>query len=154
MLLEISVNIDCAIDLEFLEKTFHKLDIESLIKHKEKKEFDDLRVGLVIVSDEQIREANKKYRNKDKVTDVLSFEFMTGEFVLPDKKKYLGEILISYSEAVRQAKQMRISIKKRLTQLFIHGLLHLLGYDHKKEKEIKEMKELEKLFFNKSFCQS
>ena len=94
----------------------------------------DVELGLVITSQERVQQLNKSYRGKDEPTDVLAF-YMTsaaGEaFVAPpDGVRHLGEVIISYPQAVIQAKEHQHSIKKELTILIIHGVLHLLGYDH------------------------
>jgi len=94
----------------------------------------DVELGLVITSQERVQQLNKSYRGKDEPTDVLAF-YMTsaaGEaFVAPpDGVRHLGEVIISYPQAVIQAKEHQHSIKKELAILIIHGVLHLLGYDH------------------------
>jgi probable rRNA maturation factor len=80
-------------------------------------------VELSFVTDEQIRQLNRQYRHKDKVTDVLSFPEPN-----PELSKLLGQVLISYPQAVRQAEDADIELE--LADLLVHGLLHLLGYDH------------------------
>jgi probable rRNA maturation factor len=106
-------------------------------------------ISLVISGEERIRSLNKKYRNINKITDVLSFgnevvKNGSAKFISPpDKIIYLGEIFICYPKVVRQAKQKKHSMKKELTILLIHGILHLLGYDHKKDYKNSEMKILE-----------
>lgn len=76
-----------------------------------------------------MRSLNRRYRHKDKTTDVLSFSFQTGEFshIQPD---FLGDIVISVPKAVRQAAAAGHALKREIDILLIHGLLHLLGYDH------------------------
>lgn len=118
-------------------------------------------ISLVITGGKRIRTLNKKYRGIDKVTDVLSFgndavnktaKNKAVKFVdSPDDIVCLGEIFICYPQTVKQAKQKKHSAKKELTILLIHGILHLLGYEHKEDYEksemkIKEVEILEKLF--------
>lgn len=102
-------------------------------------------VGLVITSDEQIQILNKKYRGKDKPTNVLSFD--CGEFDefkdAKEIKDYLGDIYIAYPTMQREAKELGHTDKEEITRLFIHGLLHLVGYDHETDKDLKAMEELE-----------
>ncbi len=94
--------------------------------------------NVIIINDDDIHEINKKYRGIDRATDVISF-------ALEDEKEYnatdirvLGDIYISYDMALKQAKDYGHSIIRELCFLQIHGLLHLLGYDHmNKEDEIK-----------------
>lgn len=114
-------------------------------------------ISLVITGDKRIRSLNKKYRNIDKVTDVLSFgnEEKCGavKFVDPaDSIVYLGEIFICYSRAVSQAKQEKHTVQKEITILLIHGILHLLGYDHKKHKVAKIMKKEEEKIWKGLFA--
>jgi probable rRNA maturation factor len=83
-------------------------------------------LSIVLVSDAQIKRLNKLYRNKDKPTDVLSF---------PIREKVedwliLGDIVISVDTAKRQAKELGYSLEEELKRLLVHGLVHLLGYDH------------------------
>jgi probable rRNA maturation factor len=125
------------IDKKFLEKVSEKT--LKIAGAKQKTE-----ISLVIVSNKKIKELNKKYRGIDQATDVLSFG-KTKKFFIepPDKILHLGEIFISYQKAKTQAIQHRHSIKKEIAFLFIHGILHLLGYDHARKNETKEMKDLE-----------
>ena len=150
--LEISNNTSYNVNKNYFVNLFQKLKRKNLLIHKVKNKFPgNLIVSLVIVNNKEIRSANKKYRNKDETTDVLSFDFLTeNKFILPSKKRFLGEILISYSEAIRRSENLKISLKKELTMLFIHGLLHLLGHDHKKVSEKKKMEKLEKLFLKET----
>jgi len=108
----------------------------------------DVELGLVITSQEKVRQLNKSYRGKDEPTDVLAF-YMTsaaGEtFVAPlDGLLHLGEVIISYPQAVIQAREHRHSIKRELAILIIHGVLHLLGYDHEEPEQEHQMREREK----------
>lgn len=109
----------------FLKKIFRHLKIKK-------------NLSLVFVGEKRIRKIKKTYLKIDKVTDVLSF---------PGEKKDLGEIIICLSQAKRQAKRYQHSFQKELKILIVHGLLHLLGFDHqnKKEKEKMEKKERELL---------
>ncbi|MFA5358876.1 MAG: rRNA maturation RNase YbeY [Patescibacteria group bacterium] len=92
-------------------------------------------VSLVLVGDAVIRKLNKTYRKKDKITDVLSFEYLDKNFV-GSTEDYLGEIFICYPQIKRQAVKNGNSIKKEFALLLIHGLVHLFGYDH--EKSVKD----------------
>lgn len=146
--LEISNNTSYSVNEKFFISLFQKLKRKNLLVHKvENKFFGNLIISLVIVNNKEIRSVNRRYRNKDKATDVLSFEFLRkNKFILPNNKSFLGEILISYPEAIKRSKNLKISLEKELALLFIHGLLHLLGYDHKEVSEEKEMQKLEKTF--------
>ena len=104
-------------------------------------------ISLVITGEKRIRSLNKKYRKINKITDVLSFEFADGLHSSAETMEptiiCLGEIFICYPQAVRQARQKNNTIKKEISILLIHGILHLLGYDHKGDYKDSEMKVLE-----------
>jgi len=90
---------------------------------------------LVLTDDEHMRELNQTYRGIDSTTDVLSFATMddgeTGSFVAPaDLPAYLGDVVISWPQARRQAEERGHAVEGELCLLAIHGLLHLLGHDH------------------------
>jgi len=96
-------------------------------------------LSLVITGDEQIRTLNRTYRGIDAPTDVLSFATDEDFFAEPDAPLYLGDILISYPHAVEQAAQYGHSTQAEVDLLVIHGVLHLLGYDHATEEEERQM---------------
>lgn len=106
--------------------------------HREKK-VRDRRVNVILCSDYRIRKLNAKYRNCDRTTDVLSFPF--------DDEDLLGEVYISLQRAVVQAGYYRISYADEVNRLLIHGLAHLLGFDHTTEKGRKEMESYEKRYY-------
>ena len=107
-------------------------------------------LSLVITSQEQVRELNRSYRGRDEPTDVLAFSMLpAGEkteadfpsFVTPpDGVLHLGEVIISYPQAVIQAEEHQHSVEKEITILIIHGVLHLLGYDHDKPELERDMR--------------
>ena len=96
-------------------------------------------LGLVITNDEVMRDLNKRYRNIDATTDVLSFTLLEEQpehggcspFVVPpDGVLHLGEVIISYPRALRQAEEYQHTIEEEIEQLIAHGVLHLLGHGH------------------------
>jgi len=97
-------------------------------------------LSVVITGQEGIRELNRDYRGKDEPTDVLAFAMVVAEegkgdvpFVTaPDGILHFGEVIISYPQAAIQAEERRHSIKREIAILLIHGVLHLLGYEHDK----------------------
>ena len=95
---------------------------------------------VTIVDNERIHEINRDYRHIDRSTDVISFAFLDdkNEIIPQDGSPIsLGEIIISYQKAEEQAKEYNHSLLREMSFLFVHGMLHLLGYDHmKKEDEI------------------
>ncbi len=92
-------------------------------------------VSLYFTTDAEIRVMNREYRNKDQSTDVLSFPLEDG------LDSILGEIIISYETADRQREQH--SIEEECIVLFVHGMFHLLGYDHETDGEYQLMHEQE-----------
>lgn len=98
------------------------------------------RISLIIVDDKKIHEINKEYRNVDKPTDVISFEYMEDKSaVYGGDTIIVGDIFISLDTAKRQAIEHDHSLQKELGILFVHGLLHVLGFDHNDDKEEAEM---------------
>jgi probable rRNA maturation factor len=92
-------------------------------------------MGLLIATQERVKELNRDYLGEDAPTDVLAFSAREEGADLPfihppDGLLHLGEVIIAYPQAVIQADEHRHSVKKELAILIIHGLLHLLGYDH------------------------
>jgi probable rRNA maturation factor len=90
-------------------------------------------VGVAITGDVAVRDLNRRYRGEDALTDVLSFALRddAGEFILPpDASPRLGDVVVSFPAARRQAKEAGHSLELELALLLVHGLLHLLGYDH------------------------
>jgi len=106
---------------------------------------DNVELGLVIATQERVKQLNRDYRGRDEPTDVLAFsarEEVGGDlppFVPPPNGVlHLGEVIISYPQAVIQAEEYQHSVKKEILILIVHGVLHLLGYEHDKpELELK-----------------
>ena len=105
-------------------------------------------LNIVIVDNKKIREINRDYRNKDAVTDVISFAFEEVKDVNYEDIRFLGEIYISYERCVEQAADFGHSVKREFCYLAVHGLLHLLGYDHMNEEDKKVMRALEEEILN------
>jgi probable rRNA maturation factor len=115
-----------------------------------------LELGLVITIQEKVQQLNRSYLGKDEPTDVLAFSMLpeplaTGESEIaapfvqpPDGVLHLGEVIVSYPQAVIQAEEHRHSVKKEVAVLIIHGVLHLLGYDHDKPELERQMRTREK----------
>ncbi len=106
-------------------------------------------LNIVVVDNNRIRQINKDYRNKDAVTDVISFAFEEVKDVEYSNFRFLGEIYISYERCVSQAKDYGHSIKREFCYLAVHGLLHLLGYDHMNEEDKEVMRALEEEILSK-----
>ena len=105
-------------------------------------------VSIVLADQQTVHHLNRLYRHVDSPTDVIAFyttHTEAGEFVLPDDGiTHLGDIVISYPQAVEQAQQEGHSTRQELTLLVIHGLLHLLGYDHEIPEEAVQMRNRER----------
>ncbi len=86
--------------------------------------------SIIFIGDEKMHEMNLKYRGVDRTTDVLSFALNDAEDNFEQEIEALGDIFISIPKAIEQATEYGHSVKRELSFLTIHGLLHLLGYDH------------------------
>ncbi|MCK4368704.1 MAG: rRNA maturation RNase YbeY [Dehalococcoidales bacterium] len=107
----------------------------------------EVEMGLVIATEERVKQLNRDYRGRDEPTDVLAFSAREEvgadlpPFVQPpDGVLHLGEVIISYPQAAIQAEEHQHSAKKELAILIIHGVLHLLGYEHDKPKLERQMR--------------
>lgn len=102
----------------------------------------DVEVSLTFVDDEQIRVLNREYRAKDTATDVLSFpqDDEDGFRSIPGMPQVLGDIVISLPRAEEQAETFGHSLEREVVYLAVHGLLHLLGFDHEDEEGRAEMR--------------
>lgn len=104
-------------------------------------------VGVTFVDDEEIQTLNRDYRGKDQVTDVLSFamsESLDDEpTILDEDLSLLGDIVIDYQRALMQAEEYGHSPLREVCYLSLHGMLHLLGYDHEVEEDKKCMRKRE-----------
>ncbi len=128
---------------EIFNETDEKIDIEEekkLIEFALKHEnLTNVTFNVIFVDSKTIRELNKNYRNIDRETDVISFALEDGEGNINfEFGRLLGDIYICVSKMKDQAKEYGHSIKREMGFLTIHGLLHLLGYDHmtKEEEEV------------------
>lgn len=104
---------------------------------------DDCEISVTFVTNEKIQEINREYRGKDKPTDVISFALEEGDEDEPivgvPTQRVLGDIIISIPKTKEHAEEYGHSFERELGFLAVHGLLHLLGYDHGTEEEEKEM---------------
>ena len=104
-----------------------------------KYKFKNKKVSLTLLlsNNKNIKKLNKNFRNKNKPTDILSFPFV--KKVVASKKTYLGDIIISYNFINKPKFQKLEFFRKKLIKTFIHGFLHLLGFDHMKNKDYEKM---------------
>lgn len=108
-------------------------------------EVDNVVVTLILTSDEAIAHINKTYRKKKGPTDVISFAYREAPMPHVTTKEHLGDIFISLDTAQRQAIEYGVTLKEELKRLLVHGVLHLLGYDHEqsiyKKRKMQEKEE-------------
>ena len=102
-------------------------------------------LSLLLSNNKKIKILNKKFRNKNKSTDILSFP--SSKILKISKQTYLGDIIISFNFMNKPKSQTDKQFKEKIIKTFIHGFLHLLGFDHIKNKDyLKMLKEEEKIF--------
>ena len=108
------------------------------------------RVDISVIGDRKMRSLNKEFRNKDASTDVLSFSFelsdkKAGKFVNPPGTDFLnlGDVIISYPQLMEKAAKQNMLVDDMANLLVVHGILHLLGYDHEVPAEANVMEKLE-----------
>lgn len=106
--------------------------------------------NIIIVDDVYIHDLNKQYRGIDRPTDVISFALEDDKTFIDMDFKVLGDIYISIDTAKKQALNYGHSLKRELSFLTIHGILHLLGYDHQNEEDEKKMFDLQELILNEA----
>ena len=101
-------------------------------------------VTFLLTSNEKIKELNFKFRNKNKPTNVLSFPMQLTYL----DSFFLGDIALSNQTLIKEAIEQKIAKYDYLCKITIHGMLHLMGYDHKTEKQFKEMEKYEKQIYD------
>ena len=144
------IKIDVVSECTLWSKKIKKNNIffNSIIKFFPKKyKFIGNKINLTILlsNNKNIKKLNKDFRNKNKPTDVLSFPFK--KRFNSKKSNYLGDIVISYEFMNKPKNKSILEFKQKVVKIFIHGFLHLLGYDHIKLKDFKKMsKEEDKIY--------
>ena len=119
----------------YIKKKLLKLNKLKLLKNKSKN------YTIFLTNNKKMKELNKKFRNKNKTTDVLSFPF--SKKIKYNKNVYLGDIAISYE--IINKRSINSNFFLEFDKMWIHGYLHLIGYDHKKNNDYKKMFRKEKL---------
>ena len=99
-------------------------------------------LSLVLADDAMVRELNRDWRDKDKPTNVLSFP-AEDEIDIPEAPRMLGDVVLAFETLCREAEEQSKPLEHHLSHLVIHGVLHLLGYDHIEDTEAQEMEALE-----------
>ena len=129
----------------FIQNKIYKFN-RKFKKHKKKVIY----CTLVLTGNDEIRKLNKRFRKKNKTTDVLSFPFYSKrEFkqkIKSDKEIYLGDIVVNFHKVKNKNNKNNFILE--FNKLWIHGLVHLLGYDHKKDLDFLKMSNVEKKFMS------
>jgi probable rRNA maturation factor len=123
-------------------KSIKNLALKILSREKKRQN-----LNIILTDDKYITRLNRKFLGKNRSTDVLSFGMSEGKKMIPDSD-LLGEIYISLDRAQKQAKDYHHSLQKEVKVLAAHGLLHLLGYDHKKRKQTELMRKKEENYLS------
>ncbi len=129
-----------------------KADAQTMLNALDYADFD---LGIWLTNNKTIRYYNKTYRHKDKPTDILSFSFHPD--LKPRQKiqvktsedKELGDLIISVEYVANAAQEQGISLEKHLQRLLVHGICHLLGYDHEKDEDYEKMQKKEQQLLKK-----
>ena len=136
------INVDVVSEHKVWSKKIKKIDIffNTLVQAFPKKyRFIKKKVSLTILlsNNKNIKKLNKNFRNKNKATDILSFPSEKNFDI--KKSPHIGDIVISYEFMNKPKALSALEFKHKVAKIFIHGFLHLLGYDHIKLKDFKEM---------------
>ncbi|MEP3198481.1 MAG: rRNA maturation RNase YbeY [Lentilitoribacter sp.] len=144
--IDIAVDSDKWTDIDAVDIIAHKSSatVMNWLEAKEAITFPHIpmELSLLLTDDASIQEINSKWRRQDKATNVLSFptkEIEVGETPLP----LLGDIIFAHETILREAGELTKSFEEHLTHLFIHGFLHLLGYDHINDTDAEQMERIE-----------
>ena len=135
-------------EIGLFNETEHNLEKEiSLIKKVllhglNKLKIDDVFFNVIIVDNEYIKRLNRDYRHIDRETDVITFALFDDETFNPEEK-ILGDVYISIDKAISQSEEYGHSLEREISFLAVHGLLHLLGYDHMEKEEEEVMFKLQ-----------
>ncbi len=138
--------------LNYIKKPnyYLKRKIAKLNKKESKFKKNQIFCTLLLSGNKEIKFLNNKFRKKNKSTDILSFPFQTREELekklKTEKELYLGDIIINLDKI--KNKKIKKDFNMKFDQLWIHGLVHLFGFTHKKDKDFKKMNEIEKKYFD------
>ena len=145
-MIKIDVVSECTLWSKKIKK--NKIFFNSIIKYFPKKyKFIGKKINLTILlsNNKNIKKLNKDFRNKNKSTDVLSFPFNKKTKI--SKTTYVGDIIISYNFMDKPKPPNLKNFKEKVIKAFIHGFLHLLGFDHVKNKDYKKMLNEEEILY-------
>ncbi len=117
--------------------------------------YSDFDIGILLTNNKTIRDYNRSYRNKDKPTDILSFSYhpdlKPGKRikVKTEEDKNLGDLILSLEYIKKEAEKLNVSLDERLKVLLVHGICHLLGYDHVTDAQWRSMRAKEAFILKK-----
>lgn len=131
-----NISSDSRVKLSSLKKLAQKI-----LKDLEEEDY----LNIILVSDSFMRRLNQRFTRRKGTTDVLSFSFKEDKSTKA-KRSLLGEVYISVNRARKQARDYQTSFDQELKRLVAHGILHLLGYDHKTRKDLEKMREEEEKY--------
>lgn len=140
------ININCQRIEKILRKALQHLRDSGKLNSLLVANYSSLELSILFVNDRKMRELNLRYRGKDKTTDVLSFPQIEQfkQFKRFELLTSLGDIVINLQQSKGQAKEHGLTFYGEVSWLLVHGLLHLLGYDHGKNKyQARKMREME-----------
>lgn len=138
---------------EIINETIEKIDelseIENVVNYALKyQKINNAIFNIIIVDENKIQELNREYRGKDSITDVISFALEDDNTFIDLDMRILGDIYICINRAKEQALEYGHSLLRELSFLSVHGLLHLLGYDHMEKEDEKVMFELQRVILD------
>lgn len=130
-------------DINIIDKIFISI-------HKHIDKYQKGTLNIVFVDDQSIQNLNKTYREKDTVTDVLSFHYLD-DFSLALEDDVVWEVILSESKVISQGNEYWLGCEKEFYKLLIHSILHILWYDHENDDDFKIMEPLEKEIWDEVF---
>ncbi|MCX8124394.1 MAG: rRNA maturation RNase YbeY [Spirochaetes bacterium] len=139
-----AIKVNVEIEHVTLPKSIASLCKKNIVAILHYLHIDNVVVTLIFTNDEAIAQINSTYRKKKGPTDVISFAYREAPMPSVCTEEYLGDIFISLETAQKQATEYGITLKEELQRLVVHGVLHILGYDHEKsayKKKIMQKKE-------------
>jgi probable rRNA maturation factor len=151
---QISISINKKLKVSLKKSWIRSVVLEAL---KTEGIMTPVEMGLVVTDNKTVQQLNRNYRDVDEPTDVLAFHmpfYKKQEPELPfvnppDGVLHLGEVVISYPQAIQQAREQSHSVEQELALLIIHGVLHIVGYDHEEPEEEQHMRAKEKEIMRK-----
>ena len=134
-----------------IKKEFFQKIAQLILSGENKKNYS---LNIILLGEERMRKLNAKFRRKKQVTDVLAFPKDQKKKIIPvpeieEEKRSLGEIVLCPQKIKKNAQKLNSPFKKELANCLIHGILHLLNYNHKSLKQRKEMRKKEEFYLSK-----